>query len=208
MPRLRSAPAGSRRTSMATDSGATPARASPVTRWRKTSWASTPTTATSGFEAMIGGLPAHVAPVQRQLPLVHDGSVYLLNDAGEPSTLRVPHAVRTAGSPRSGRPGRVCRVLLQVADDSGNHPLLPDAIDYEEALADMDPEYRGRRSSRHPMISTYLHRWHHRDAEGCAVAAARHLHRSDGRPSSLRRGRSRRAFRRSRTRRPRRTRTR
>ena len=71
-------------------------------------------------------------------------------------------------------------VLLQVADESGND-LLPGAVDYEEALAASSPAGApGRPVARRPLHP--LHRWHHRHAQGRAVAPARHLHGRHGRP--------------------------
>jgi fatty-acyl-CoA synthase len=90
------------------------------------------------IEGMLGSYRARVAPFNVNYRYVGEELRYLLNDS-KPRAL-ILHAslapifsevLPTLESPPD--------VLLQVADESGN-PLLPGAVDYEEALASSSPE--------------------------------------------------------------------
>lgn len=83
-------------------------------------------------EALLGSFAARVAPFNVNFRYVKNELQYLLEDAG--ATALIYHA---AFAPRvaevlSDLPG--LRVLIQIADDSGNE-LLDCAVDYEDALA-------------------------------------------------------------------------
>ncbi len=84
------------------------------------------------LEGMLGAYKARVAPFNVNYRYVEDELLYLLDNAE--ATALVYHA-RFAPTlanivPRLPR----LRTLIQVADESAN-PLLPGAVDYEEALA-------------------------------------------------------------------------
>jgi len=83
-------------------------------------------------EALLGSFAARVAPFNVNFRYVRNELQYLLEDAG--ASALIYHA---AFAPRvaevlPGLPG--LRVLIQIADDSGNE-LLNGAVDYEDALA-------------------------------------------------------------------------
>jgi acyl-CoA synthetase (AMP-forming)/AMP-acid ligase II len=83
-------------------------------------------------ETLLGSFRARVAPFNVNYRYVKNELQYLLADAG--TTALVYHA---AFAPRVAeiRPDLpLLRVLIQIADDSGNE-LLEGAVDYEEALA-------------------------------------------------------------------------
>jgi fatty-acyl-CoA synthase len=94
------------------------------------------------LEGLVGGYRARVAPFNVNYRYVADELRYLLRDAR-------PRAVQyhagfapllaevLADLPKDGAPE--IEVLLQVDDGSG-HPLLPGAVDYEQALASVPPE--------------------------------------------------------------------
>lgn len=88
-------------------------------------------------EALLGAFLARVAPFNVNFRYVKAELQYLLADSG--ATALIYHA---AFAPRvaeilSGLPQ--LRVLIQIADDSGNE-LLDGAVDYEEAIASSAPE--------------------------------------------------------------------
>lgn len=88
-------------------------------------------------EGIVGALRARVAPFNVNFRYVENELRHLLADSG--ATALVYHA---AFAPRlaeilSELPQ--LRVLVQIADDSGN-ALLPGAVDYETALASADPD--------------------------------------------------------------------
>ena len=88
------------------------------------------------LEANLGGYAARTAPFNVNYRYVADELAYLLDDAGAAAV--VYHArfapVLAEVLPRLRR----TPLLLQVADESGE-ALLPDALDYEQALAQADP---------------------------------------------------------------------
>ncbi|MEB4210571.1 acyl-CoA synthetase [Mycobacterium sp. 94-17] len=88
-------------------------------------------------EALLGSFEARVAPFNVNFRYVKNELQYLLADAG--ATALLYHA---AFAPRVAEilpdlPD--LRVLIQIADDSGNE-LLYGAVDYEAALASVSPE--------------------------------------------------------------------
>lgn len=88
-------------------------------------------------EALLGSFQARVAPFNVNFRYVKSELQYLLADSG--ATALLYHA---AFSPRVAEilPDLPqLRVLIQIADDSGND-LLDGAIDYEAALASVSPE--------------------------------------------------------------------
>jgi len=88
-------------------------------------------------EALLGTFQARVAPFNVNFRYVKNELQYLLADAG--ATALIYHA---AFAPRVAEilPGLPrLRVLIQIADDSGND-LLYGAVDYETILASSSPE--------------------------------------------------------------------
>ncbi|RAV00715.1 acyl-CoA synthetase [Mycobacterium colombiense] len=88
-------------------------------------------------EALLGSFEARVAPFNVNFRYVKSELQYLLADAG--ATALLYHA---AFAPRVAEilPDLPqLRVLIQIADDSGNE-LLAGAVDYEAALASVSPE--------------------------------------------------------------------
>ncbi len=134
-------------------------------------------------EGMLGAWRARVAPFNVNYRYVKSELQHLLSDSG--ATALLYHA---AFAPRLAEvladlPD--LKVLIQIADDSGNE-LLPGAVDYESIVAagpaDVPPV---EQSPRRPLCA--LHRRHHGHAQGCAVASARHLHDLLRRPQPLHR---------------------
>lgn len=89
------------------------------------------------LEGMVGGYKARVAPFNVNYRYVENELVYLLNDAD--CHALIYHATFAAMVAKIRTEVPHLRVLLQVADDSGN-ALLPGAIDYETALCESSPE--------------------------------------------------------------------
>ncbi|OBL06259.1 acyl-CoA synthetase [Mycobacterium sp. 1245499.0] len=88
-------------------------------------------------EALLGSFEARVAPFNVNFRYVKSELQYLLADAG--ATALLYHA---AFAPRVAEilpELPQLRVLIQIADDSGNE-LLEGAVDYEAALASVSPE--------------------------------------------------------------------
>ncbi|HZU79125.1 MAG TPA: AMP-binding protein, partial [Acidimicrobiales bacterium] len=92
------------------------------------------------LEGMLGAYKARVAPFNVNYRYVEEELLYLLRDAR--ATALVYHAgfAPTLANVLPDLPD--LKVLLQVADESGN-ALLPGAVDYEEALAGASPEPLG-----------------------------------------------------------------
>jgi len=89
------------------------------------------------IEGLIGSYLGRVAPFNVNYRYRHDELRYLLTDAA-PAVIQYHAAF--APTLQQVLPELVgVQVLLQVEDGSG-HPLLPGAIDYEEALASVHPE--------------------------------------------------------------------
>jgi 3-oxocholest-4-en-26-oate---CoA ligase len=88
------------------------------------------------LEAMLGAFRARVAPFNVNYRYVEDELIYLLDNAGCRALVYHATFAPTLAAILDRLPA--LEVLLQVADDSGND-LLPGAVDYEEALASVDP---------------------------------------------------------------------
>ena len=101
------------------------------------------------IEGMIGSYLARVAPFNVNYRYVEEELQYLLTDAG--ARALVYHATFAPVLARVLPVLPKLRVLLQVADESGND-LLPGAVDYEAALAQFAPS--SRRWSSRPTTST------------------------------------------------------
>ena len=88
------------------------------------------------LEAMVAGYRARVAPFNVNYRYVEEELLYLLADA---KARALVYAAEFAPHVQSIR-GRLpeLRVLIQVADDSGNE-LLPDAVDYESIVGTPAP---------------------------------------------------------------------
>ena len=122
-------------------------------------------------ESLLGAFAARVAPFNVNFRYVKSELQYLLADSG--ATALIYHA---AFAPRVAEvlPDLPqLRVLIQIADDSGN-ALLDGAVDYEDAISSELPDAGRPALPRRPVRA--LHRRHDRDAERRAVASARHLH--------------------------------
>jgi fatty-acyl-CoA synthase len=88
------------------------------------------------LEAMVAGYRARVAPFNVNFRYVEEELLYLLADA---KARALVYAAEFAPQVQAIR-GRLpeLRVLIQVADDSGNE-LLPDAVDYESIVTTPAP---------------------------------------------------------------------
>jgi acyl-CoA synthetase (AMP-forming)/AMP-acid ligase II len=84
------------------------------------------------IETMLGAYLARVAPFNVNYRYVDDELRYLFEDADATAVVYQARYAPTLARIRGALPK--LRVLIQLADDSGE-PLLPGAIDYEEALA-------------------------------------------------------------------------
>jgi acyl-CoA synthetase (AMP-forming)/AMP-acid ligase II len=80
------------------------------------------------LESMIAGFRARVAPFNVSYRYVEEELVYLLNDAGAAALVYNAEFAPRVAAIRDRLPQ--LRVLIQVADDSGNE-LLAGAVDYE-----------------------------------------------------------------------------
>ncbi|MCX4096772.1 acyl-CoA synthetase [Nocardia sp. alder85J] len=103
-------------------------------------------------EGLLGAFRARVAPFNVNYRYVEGELQYLLQDAG--ATALIYHA---AFAPRVAKvlpelPG--IRVLIQIADESGN-ALLPGAVDYESVLAATEPEQLPQRPSPDDLYVLY-----------------------------------------------------
>lgn len=83
-------------------------------------------------EALLGSFTARVAPFNVNFRYVKNELQYLLSDAGASALLYHSAFAPRVAEVRPDLPN--LRVLIQIADDSGNE-LLDGAVDYEEALA-------------------------------------------------------------------------
>lgn len=88
------------------------------------------------LEGMLGAFKARLAPVNVNYRYVAEELRYLLGDAK--ASAIVYHACFAPTLAEVLPELSDVRVLLQVADDSGN-ALLPGAVDYEQALASVEP---------------------------------------------------------------------
>jgi acyl-CoA synthetase (AMP-forming)/AMP-acid ligase II len=84
------------------------------------------------LEAMLGAYRARVAPFNVNYRYVDDELLYLLQDSDCAALVYQARYAPTLARLRDRLPK--LRLLLQVADESGE-PLLPGALDYEQALA-------------------------------------------------------------------------
>lgn len=89
------------------------------------------------LEAMIGSYRARVAPFNVSYRYVEEELLYLLTDSNASALIYNAEFAPRVAAIRDRLPN--LRVLIQVADDSGN-ALLPGAVDYETALATPVPE--------------------------------------------------------------------
>jgi 3-oxocholest-4-en-26-oate---CoA ligase len=88
------------------------------------------------LESMIAGFRARVAPFNVSYRYVEEELVYLLNDAGSAALVYNAEFAPRVAAIRDRLPQ--LRVLIQVADDSGNE-LLPGAVDYESITTTREP---------------------------------------------------------------------
>jgi 3-oxocholest-4-en-26-oate---CoA ligase len=84
------------------------------------------------IESMLGAYLARVAPFNVNYRYVDDELLYLLTDSDATGVIYQARYAPNLARIRERLPK--LRVLIQVADESGN-PLLPGALDYETALA-------------------------------------------------------------------------
>ncbi|MEE3849600.1 acyl-CoA synthetase [Gordonia sp. LSe1-13] len=89
------------------------------------------------IETMLGAFRARVAPFNVNYRYVKSELVYLLSDSG--ATALVYHAAFAPQLAEVLPELPDLRVLIQIADDSGN-PLLDGAVDYEEVIATTTPD--------------------------------------------------------------------
>lgn len=87
------------------------------------------------LEGMLGAYKARVAPFNVNYRYVEEELVYLLNDAGTKGLIYHASFAPRVAAVAAQVP--TLTLLLQVDDGSGE-PLLPGALDYEQALADAD----------------------------------------------------------------------
>jgi 3-oxocholest-4-en-26-oate---CoA ligase len=89
------------------------------------------------IEAMLGAFKSRTGPFNVNYRYVAEELRYLFADAGTRAVVYhaafAPNLAEVLGALPD------VRLLIQVADDSG-HDLLPGAVDYEEALASVEPE--------------------------------------------------------------------
>ena len=89
------------------------------------------------LEAMVGAFKARLAPFNVNYRYVEEELLYLLSDADCRALVYHARFAPMVSEIRARLPK--LEVLIQVADESGN-ALLPQAIDYESALAGSSPE--------------------------------------------------------------------
>jgi len=89
------------------------------------------------IEGMLGAFMARVAPLNVNYRYVEEELRYLFDDSRAKAVVYHAEFAPRIAAIRDALPQ--LEVLIQVADDSGE-PLLPGAVDYEEALASMEPE--------------------------------------------------------------------
>ena len=89
------------------------------------------------IEGMLGAFKARVAPLNVNYRYVEEELLYLFENSRARALLYHAEFAPHVAAVRDRLPG--LEVLIQVADASG-HPLLPGAVDYEEALASASPE--------------------------------------------------------------------
>jgi len=89
------------------------------------------------LEGMLGAFKARVAPLNVNYRYVDEELLYLFENSDAEAVVYHAEFAPTLARVRDKLPK--LRLLLQVADESGN-PLLPGALDYEEALRSASPE--------------------------------------------------------------------
>ncbi|HTO01804.1 MAG TPA: acyl-CoA synthetase [Microthrixaceae bacterium] len=89
------------------------------------------------IEGMLGSYKARVAPFNVNYRYVNEELLYLLTDANATAVMYHATFAPVLAEVLPQLPN--VRVLIQVADDSGNE-LLPGAVDYEEIIAASSPE--------------------------------------------------------------------
>jgi acyl-CoA synthetase (AMP-forming)/AMP-acid ligase II len=89
------------------------------------------------LEGMLGAFKARVAPFNVNYRYVEEELLYLFRDAKAEAVIYHAAMAPTLAKVLPELPQ--IRVLLQVADESGN-ALLPGAVDYDEALASASPD--------------------------------------------------------------------
>jgi len=89
------------------------------------------------LEGMMGSYKARVAPFNVNYRYVEEELLYLLDDADCRALVYHARFAPTLAKILAKLPKLT--VLIQVADESG-HPLLPGAVDYEDALRQASPE--------------------------------------------------------------------
>ncbi len=88
------------------------------------------------LEGMLGAFKARVAPFNVNYRYVEEELLYVFRDANAEAIIYHASLAPTLAKILPELPG--IRLLIQVADESG-HPLLPGAIEYEDALASSSP---------------------------------------------------------------------
>ena len=88
-------------------------------------------------EGMLGAFMARVAPLNVNYRYVEQELRYLFDDSRAKAVVYHAEFAPRIAAIRDALPQ--LEVLIQVADDSGE-ALLPGAVDYEDALASMEPE--------------------------------------------------------------------
>ena len=88
-------------------------------------------------ESMLGAFMSRVAPLNVNYRYVEEELRYLFEDSRAKAVVYHGEFAPRIAAIRDKLPE--LEVLIQVADDSGE-PLLPGAVDYEEALASMSPD--------------------------------------------------------------------
>ena len=116
----------------------------------RTCWASTRYNGHEYVEGMLGAWRARVAPFNVNYRYVKNELHYLLATRAPPRCSTTPTFAPRLAEVLPELPQ--LRVLIQIADDSGND-LLPGAVDYESIVGVRARRSR-RRSSRRPTIST------------------------------------------------------
>jgi acyl-CoA synthetase (AMP-forming)/AMP-acid ligase II len=89
------------------------------------------------IEGMLGAFKARVAPLNVNYRYVEEELLYLFRNSRARAVLYHAEFAARVAALRSELPG--LELLLQVEDGSG-HPLLPGAVDYEDALAAASPK--------------------------------------------------------------------
>ncbi len=131
-------------------------------------------------EAMIGCYKARTVPVNLNFRYVAAELRYVIDNA-DLEMLVFERALSPLVAESIPDHGGTDPIPLVVIDDgSPEADLVPTAVRYEVALASRrsGPGLRATVGRRHLRA---LHRWHHRDAQGCALATGGHLLRRHGR---------------------------